>query len=104
MPTNLTPIIRKRKRPMVTEIPEDLLRWLRVGPINFWRPKDERPSDLYGWVVYFSSADESLAWLSEAWLKHEAFIRQGVDGDPFILEEMQRLRKFIEAGRKWQGE
>lgn len=88
---------------MVTDIPRDLLVYLRVGPF-FERPAGEIPSGLYGNVVYFWSADEALAWMEAAWSKHEKLIREGLDGAPFIIEKMRRLRKVIDAGRNWQGE
>jgi len=79
------------------------LQWIRFGTFPDRQP-GEQSSDEYDRVVFFGSADESLAWLEEAWRKHEHFIRQGVSGEPFILKEMRRLRTFINISQAWRDE
>jgi len=96
MPTNRTK--RKRAKILDAEIPEDLLQWLRFGTFPEQQP-GERLSELFGHVVFFTTDVEALAWLQGAWRRHERLIRQGVDGEPFIIGAMQRLRKFIDGRR-----
>ncbi len=93
MPTNRSKRTRKPKNDNVNEIPVDLLHYLRYGHTReYQRAPGEHLSELYGDVVFFFFHDELLEWLEQAWEKHEALIREGVTGEPFIVELMERER------------
>lgn len=96
MPTNRNRRTRNRKDDKTKEIPDDLLFHLRYG-YDYKNPltpplSKQPPSHLYGEVVFFMFHEEKLQWLLDAWAKHEKLIREGVDGEPYILELIERER------------
>jgi hypothetical protein len=52
-------------------------------------------------LIHFFYDEEKLNWLEAAWEKHEGLVRQGVEGEPKVVEMMDQLRFRIDAGRKW---
>ncbi len=100
MPTNRSKRTRNRKDDNVNEIPADLLHYLRYGHSReYRRAPGERISELYSDVAFFFFHEELFEWLQKAWEKHEALIREGVKGKPYIIELIERERKHVEGLR-----
>jgi len=100
VPTNRNKRARKAKDDRLNEIPADLLHYLRYGHSReYRRTPGERLSELYGDVMFFFFHEELLEWLEKAWEKHEALIREGVKGKPYIIELIERERKHVEGLR-----
>ena len=100
MPTNIRRRLRRPAKQLAETIPDDLLHYLRFGVFPE-KPAGEPLSDIFGEIIWFMDDPEALAWLEEAWRKHEKLIRQGVNGEPYVIDRMKKIRFRIDAGRKW---
>lgn len=98
MPTNRNRRMRKTKDDHLNEIPADLLHYLRYGHTReYRRAPGERPSELYGDVVFFFFHDELLEWLEKAWQHYEALIREDMEDEPYIVALIERERKHYDS-------
>lgn len=97
MPTNRNRRTRKPKDDRANEIPPDLLHYLRYGHSReYARAPGEHMSDIYSDVAFFFFHDELLEWLEKAWERHEKLIREGVEGEPYIVELIEREREYAD--------
>jgi hypothetical protein len=90
--------MRRPVQQLAETIPDDLLNYLRFAAFPEGPPGKRELSDLFNEIVFFGDAPEVLSWLEAAWRRHEALIRHGVEGEPFILKKMRDLRRFINGG------